>query len=61
MLSSMLTQDEMNILIRVCEEPEKAANTEKTMQDYISRIRKKDNVSDLRELANKLKEEKAYK
>ena len=60
-LSSLLSQDEMNLLVSLEQEPENSAVAEATMRDYISRIRKKDSVSNLRDLANILKEEKSYK
>lgn len=61
-LTPLLPQEEMNLLVSIIESgPGSDANANQAMQDYISRIRKKDNTTDLRELANKLKEEKSYK
>lgn len=63
-LSSLLSSEEMNLLIGLGTAPESKTDMQHTMNDYVSRIRslKRSEGLDLRELASKYKEEgKGYK
>jgi len=63
-LSETLTGDEMGLLVSLLQKPEDLKNGERSLADYIEKIRDRNALrsgsTDLRELANKLRERKGY-
>lgn len=59
-LSEKLTQQEMSLLVKLLQKPEVLSQSSQTMRDYIKRIRDRreesGEITDLRALANKLRE-----
>ena len=64
-LGDALSGAEMSLLVQLLQEPEVLSRGEKTLQDYIDRIReqreRKNDAEDLRQLSQKLREKKGYK
>jgi len=63
-LSESLTNDEMGLLVSVLQKPEDLKNGERSIRDYIEKIKQRNEQkaesTDLRALANKLRETKKY-
>ena len=63
-LSETLSGDEMGLLVSLLQKPEDLKNGERSLADYIEKIRDRNALrsgsTDLRELANKLRERKGY-
>ena len=63
-MSAVLLPQEASLLASVLQKPEMLRNGEKALADYISRIKRQNELAhsaeDLRELANRLKETKGY-
>ena len=63
-LSESLTSDEMGLLVSVLQKPEDLKNGERSIRDYIEKIKQRNELksdsTDLRALANKLRETKKY-
>ena len=64
-LSGELSGDEMSLLVRLLQKPEQLSQGERTMRDYISKIKERKELrsaagTDLRALAAKLREKKGY-
>ena len=63
-LSESLTNDEMGLLVSVLQKPEDLKNGERSIRDYIEKIKQRNELksdsTDLRALANKLRETKKY-
>ena len=64
-LGEELSQNEMSLLINILQKPELLSHGERTLRDYIDKIHehreRAAGGTDLRELANKLRERKGYK
>ncbi len=65
LLSETLSQQEMSLLIRLLQKPERLAQGEQALQDYIEKIRQQKELAagnaDLNALAASLRERKGYK
>ncbi len=63
-LGGALSGQEMSLLVNILQKPELLSNGEKALADYIERIRDRkelqEQTTDLRALANKLREKKGY-